>query len=254
MKRDRDRHPGFKALSLVCLLVLSVACGCSEDGALAPESPSVSTGDPAGWGLASNVVDPALSAGPGEVAPGMRPGPASLVPQAQQQFQQDGDGHDLPSDPEETWKDVASKDVEPGEATQVTGSRYVLTLDETSVSKRATITIKERSPDVVDVELGPDGMVFESPVLLEIDYAGTANDPDSPDHHGLRPAVFWFNPKAKTWHWVPGFDDEKRRVYSVWLDHFSRYAMWDGAGLVPGPKHREPGKTDDVQSDEIQWN
>jgi hypothetical protein len=153
-------------------------------------------------------------------------------------------------DLEETvnWLVAAAEEVLPGTLETVTGSRYSVTFDVGSLRDPATITIKERDPGIVDVELGPDGLEFDSPVVLEIDYSGTANDPSSPDYHGLPPRLFWFNPKTSTWKVVPGTDDPKTRTYRAPLRHFSRYAMGDGAGWDP------KGGGNSAHTDEIQWH
>lgn len=128
----------------------------------------------------------------------------------------------------DTWNLVASKLVLPGLLTQVRGSRYTLTFQPLSVLTALLVTIRERDHGIVDVELGPDGSAFYKSVTLDIDYTGTKYDRSQPNYAGARPTLFWFNPSTQSWVAVPGTDDPKRCVYSVKLQHFSRYAMGEG--------------------------
>ena len=129
---------------------------------------------------------------------------------------------------EADWNLVASKTVSPGITTQVTGSRYTLTFQPLSLVDSLSVTIRERIASVVDVEFGPDGSSFYKPVTLEINYRGTAFDSSSPSHNGRTPKLFWFDPNRGTWVEVPGTDNPKDCIYTVSLQHFSRYAMGDG--------------------------
>jgi hypothetical protein len=144
------------------------------------------------------------------------------------------------------WVMVTSETVVPGIVQKVVGSRYTLTFDKTSLEELTLITIQERDPGVIDVEFGPDGLTFDAPVLLEIDYSGTAKDRTSPDYNGLPPRLFWYNPDTKGWEVVPGTDDPATGTYRVWLKHFSRYALGSGPGEPKYPHHKR-------HTDEIQW-
>ena len=126
------------------------------------------------------------------------------------------------------WNVVATKLVLPGLLTQVRGSRYTLTFQPLSLLSTLLVTIRERDPGIVDVDLGPDGSVFRLPVTLQVSYCGTIYDPSQPNYAGHKPKLFWFNPATKTWVVVPGTDDPKHCLYTVKLQHFSRYAMGDG--------------------------
>ena len=127
----------------------------------------------------------------------------------------------------ESWKGVATRTVSPGTSSIVEGSRYSLTFSPLSLVEDLEVTIKERDPNIVDVELGPDGSVFYKPVTLEIDYRGTRFDPAHPDYRGPG-RLLWWNPELRDWVLVPGTDDPKTCTYSARLEHFSRYAMGDG--------------------------
>ncbi len=130
-----------------------------------------------------------------------------------------------------TWHVVATEKFNPGEASvapPLTGSRYTLTFSQGSLSKATTISISERDSKIVDVQLGPDGTMFEAPVTLTVDYTGTPNDPDSPYFTGFAPKVRRFNPSDNSWTDVPGTDNPATKVYVAQLSGFSRYAMTDG--------------------------
>ena len=78
---------------------------------------------------------------------------------------------------------------------------------------------------VLDVELGPHGMMFKKPVRLCVSYAGTAADPASPDYDGSQPQVVWYNDESGNWVPVPGVIDSQQLKIAVRLSHFSRYAV-----------------------------
>jgi hypothetical protein len=129
------------------------------------------------------------------------------------------------------WTVVASEKFNPGidaVAPPLSGSRYTLVFSQGSLSNAMTITISERSSKVVDVMLGPDGIHFNAPVSLAINYEGTPNDPDSPYFTGFPPKVHRFEPSTNTWTDVPGTDNPATKTYVAQLTGFSRYAMSDG--------------------------
>lgn len=160
---------------------------------------------------------------------------------------------------EELWSEVGSGEALPGTTTEIAGSRYSLSFYPESLKDPANITIKERDPGIVAVELGPEGTKFSEPVKLVIDYAGTANDPDSKEFHGYRPQLYWWNPEARIWEEVPGTNDKEAKTCTVYLEHFSHYAMRDGIGPQNtkggGQAHGTVSDTDEQQWDgEQQWH
>jgi hypothetical protein len=222
------------AVALVLAVIVAGALGCGRDAVLGPSGPVTSdASSPADAAGVTNTSNPA----------GGVPSPAEAVLETPGESPASFDVEREPM----IWSEVAGDEVDAESGGKVTGSRYTLTFDKYSLEASTWITIKERNPGVADVELGPDGLKFASPVLLEIDYASTANDPKAPDYNGLPPRLFWYNPDEKTWTAMPGTDDPEARVYRVWLKHFSRYAMGDGAGWDPR-KHNHG-----VHHDEIQW-
>jgi hypothetical protein len=128
----------------------------------------------------------------------------------------------------DAWQLVTTTLVLPGLRTEVKGSRYTLTFQPLSLVTSLNVTIRERDAGIVDVELGPDGSAFFKSVTLDIDYRGTEFDRSLPGYSGREPKLFWFNPSTRNWVLVPGTDDPKQSVYSVKLQHFSRYAMGEG--------------------------
>ena len=138
--------------------------------------------------------------------------------------------HDNTPLPEpKTWKTIAEEWVQPGKATVISASRYTLKFPSKSVSETIRITVRELDEDEVDVEFGPEGTKFLSPVTLVIDYAGTSSDPLSEDYHGKPQAFFWYNPENEVWEEMPSVLDKNGRTITVLLEHFSRYAMYDPA-------------------------
>ena len=129
------------------------------------------------------------------------------------------------------WHVVASEKFNPGQdavAPPLSGSRYTLIFSQGSLSNAMEISISERDSKVVDVQLGPDGIKFDAPVTLSIDYTGTPNDPDSPYFTGFAPKVRRFDPSTSGWTDVPGTDNPATKTYTAQLTGFSRYAMTDG--------------------------
>jgi hypothetical protein len=121
--------------------------------------------------------------------------------------------------------------VQPGQNESVVqGSRYTVTFSKGAVHNAMTITVMEHNPDVVDVQLFPDGTKFDAPVTLTVDYAGTANDPASPWYHGQKLHMMRFNDVMGMWEAMGGTDDPVARTYTVNLTGFSRYAMGGGSG------------------------
>lgn len=145
-----------------------------------------------------------------------------------------------------SYNKVASRTVKAGKLEVVEGSRYWLEFKEGSLQRQTLVTISERNPYIVDLVLSPDGIEFEDPVTLVINYAGTANDPTMKYYHGKPPAVFWYDEDAaeeakndndgeRIWVEIPGWDKPTEMTYTVFLYHFSRYAMSDGTGGWEGP-------------------
>jgi len=125
------------------------------------------------------------------------------------------------------WNLVASATISPTSRATVQGSRYTLTFRRMSVRSPRDITIYERDSNVIDVQLGPDGMMFYKAVTLTIDYAGTSYDSSQPNYNGAHPQIYSFNSTTHIWEPVPGTDDARHNRYTVKLQHFSRYAMGD---------------------------
>ena len=141
------------------------------------------------------------------------------------------------------WHIVASEKFNPGQdavAPPLTGSRYTLVFSQGSLSNAMTISISERDSKVVDVMLGPDGIKFDAPVSLAIDYSGTPNDPDSPYFTGFAPKVRRWDPSSNSWSEVPGTDNPATKTFVAQLSGFSRYAMTDGmqTGVDTGHTNR----------------
>jgi hypothetical protein len=128
------------------------------------------------------------------------------------------------------WKTVTSVLVLPGQIRTVSGSRYSVSFGLLSLASPILFTIQERDKGVLDVQFGPDGTQFLSPVTARFNYANSANDPVSANYCGCPPKVFYYNPGTDKWELVPGKDDPQNKVYTVQLQHFSRYAMTDGTG------------------------
>ena len=124
-----------------------------------------------------------------------------------------------------TWYLIASAWVDRNLDKTVGGGRYELHFLQGSLAQGAQITIKEWDSHVLDVEFGPHGIQFGTPVKLRVDYSGTNADPNIAMYDGSRPAFFGFNEQTGTWEEIPGYDDRSQLKYFVELRHFSRYAL-----------------------------
>lgn len=130
------------------------------------------------------------------------------------------------------WESVASGSVEKGKSKVTSGGRYSLSFASGSLTvSKLTATIEERDEDVIDIQLGPHGSQFSTPVTLTISYAGTNADPNSKNFQPGSLAFYYFNPVANIWEQAPGTDNVALRQYTVKLTHFSQYAL----AKVPTP-------------------
>ena len=90
------------------------------------------------------------------------------------------------------WYVVQSRKIKAGSPSVLKAGRYKLIFDGDEILEDLTITVQEWDPDVIDVDFLPDGLTLLNPAALEIDYKGTANDPDSPDYNGMPHAMYYF--------------------------------------------------------------
>ena len=132
-----------------------------------------------------------------------------------------------------SWYTVAQGGVS-YEGGEINGGRYELDFPAGAIPNgyKVLISVKEYDPDVLDIELGPHGIMFGEPVQLTIDYSGTNADPSSDNYDGSLPAMFWYNPDTGVWEELSGENELADREYTVALSHFSRYAV--GGVRPPG--------------------
>lgn len=130
--------------------------------------------------------------------------------------------------PAGAWYVVGQKTVTTLGGGVVTGSRYKVTVPAGSVLKSTTITIEEWNSNVLDFQLKPHGQQFLVPVVVTVDYSGTAADPSSPLYDGSTPAFLYFNPGTGFWEVVVSTNDPTNKKITALLTHFSRYAVSKG--------------------------
>lgn len=196
--------------TLAALAALLVAAGCSRAPLTAPLTP--------------------------EIAPaGVRaPAPPSRLstPAGQVVVTQPGDTLEAPPD----WQVIQSVPVLAGVDTLVSGSRYTLRFAKGSLQKSEIITIREYDRNVLDVEFGPSGTKFDTPVELSIDFAGTPADPRTAYADASEPVLYWLNETTNHWEPVPGgVTDWAHMRFVVRLEHFSRYVLGGKAGWKQTP-------------------
>ena len=139
------------------------------------------------------------------------------------------------------WYVVASEKVSPGEGPAiVTGSRYTITLDRGSFQRATTVVMMERDPGKLDVQLFPDGLIFEGGVTLTVDYSGTIYDPSSPTYAWGPVRMGHYDTAAKEWTVLPGTIDTEAKTYTVTLTGFSRYASGDAIRSVESRARKIP--------------
>jgi len=135
-----------------------------------------------------------------------------------------------------TWKLICSAFVVKGTSATMIASHYTLQFAPGSLSQSATITMQEYDSTVLDVQFGPHGTQFGTPVLLTIDFSNTACDPGVMTGGTPEPVLWYLNETTNTWEQVPdGVTDWKNRTYTVPLHHFSRYVLGGKAGWKEGP-------------------
>ena len=135
------------------------------------------------------------------------------------------------------WQVIRSALVLPGVETQLAASHYTLRFAKGSLSKLETITIKEYDSNVLDVEFGPSGTRFDTPVELSIDFAGTPADPRTAYADQSEPVLWYLNETTNHWEAVPGgVTDWVHMKFVVRLEHFSRYVLGGKAGWKQSPR------------------
>jgi len=72
-----------------------------------------------------------------------------------------------------------------------------------------------------DAEFGPHGLVFNSPVEVQLSYKKA--DLKGFEEEDLK--LFYYNEETELWEFIGGEVDEKKKIVIGFLDHFSRYAI-----------------------------
>jgi len=72
-----------------------------------------------------------------------------------------------------------------------------------------------------DLEFGPHGLVFNSPVELQLSYKKA--DLQGIEEEDLK--LFYYNEETELWEFIGGEVDDKKKTVIGLLNHFSRYAI-----------------------------
>jgi hypothetical protein len=216
MRQHLQKHPHI-ARTIVwtafALLTLSALTGCSRAPLTATADSGLLTQSerdaaPAPAGLIETVIDST------KLVPAPRPGSGDVV----------------------NWTLVTATPVRAGVERVVSGGRYHLHFDKNSLESDTEITIQQYDPNVLDVQFGPHGTQFKTPVELSIDFAGTLADPGR-DRSPEREPVFWYLDESKNrWVVIPSVTDWENKRIIVRLEHFSRYAVGGKAGWKQQPR------------------
>lgn len=135
------------------------------------------------------------------------------------------------------WQILTAVLVSPDADQTVSAGRYTLQFYKGSLAKADTVTIKTYDPSLLDVQFGPHGTLFGTPVQLSIDFSGTAADPDSKLADASEPVLWYLDESKNQWVEVPGTTDWKNKRFVVRLEHFSRYVLGGKAGWKHDPQH-----------------
>jgi hypothetical protein len=221
MYQHTQKHPHI-ARTIVwtafALLTLAALTGCSRAPLMATADSGLLTqserdGAPAPAGVIETVTDST------RLAPAPRPGAGDVV----------------------SWTLVTAMPVRAGEDCTVTGGRYSLAFTKNSLERDEQITIQQYDANVLDVQFGPHGTRFKTPVELRIDFAGTHADPGR-DQSPEREPVFWYlDETVNRWVVIPSVTDWENKWIIVRLEHFSRYAVGGKAGWKQQPRTESDG-------------
>ena len=205
-------------------IALASIVGCSPEPIVSPErqtiAPVTRAEVPAPSGtLAASADTSSASSGVGGQVPVPAPSPIPL-----------------------DWRFISSTPVPAGTAWVVTAGRYTLSFARGSLSRAEIITIMQYDPDILDVQFGPHGTQFGTPVELRIDFTGTASDPGLVRTKEAEPVLWYLDETANRWVIVPGYTDWNTKQYVVYLEHFSRYALGGKAGWKHLPSTEGDGQ------------
>lgn len=134
------------------------------------------------------------------------------------------------------WQLIANVLVRTGVDQSVQGGRYHLRFSKSSLERNETISIKTYDVNTLDVQFGPHGTRFKTPVELSIDFTGTAADPGSRIADASEPVLWYLDEAQNQWVEVPGMVDWAHKRYVVHLEHFSRYVLGGKAGWKHAPQ------------------
>lgn len=100
---------------------------------------------------------------------------------------------------------------------------HFLKIPKKALSIDTKISISKPWPEVVAVDLGPEGLVFKKPVEFKVSYKrldlGDVNEKDL--------TIYFVDYETNTWIDTNAKVDAKKKTVTAWIDHFSRYALSD---------------------------
>lgn len=101
----------------------------------------------------------------------------------------------------------------------ITNGRYTLIVPPGALSAPAVFTVQDNRNGYIEVELGPHGSVFNLPVTLVVNLAGTNADRNT--------KLYWWDDSNGMWVNMGGSTNPLTRTLIVPLPHFSKYrAGW----------------------------
>jgi hypothetical protein len=99
----------------------------------------------------------------------------------------------------------------------ITSGRFTLVFSPNALDEDTEITIEVINDGTLGVELGPHGIQFNQPVVLEMDLTGTTAEGE-----GDAASTLWFNEDQGWWEAMPHLNGNEDRLKTT-LEHFSKY-------------------------------
>ncbi len=127
--------------------------------------------------------------------------------------------------PAEDTSSGASALVSAKEGGVVSWGRFLLEIPAGALSEDTVVEISRPDPGFVMCELEPHGLEFDKPVILRIDYGGTAAEAAEASIPAF--GIYWFDETSGTWVMVGDRIDADADRMEAELEHFSKY----GSGM-----------------------
>jgi hypothetical protein len=113
--------------------------------------------------------------------------------------------------------------VDPKDGGQVVLARHSVAIPPGALEDSTIISISVPDPLYVMADFGPDAVEFKKPVQISMSYRDL--NLGSVKEENL--TICWFDPSSGMWVDEQGKLDTVEKTVTIWVDHFSRYALSD---------------------------